>query len=113
MAFPPCAQDIHFYLIESQTFPEKLQEKQVDIEIAELAQDELASNLCIPHDQIMMTVEKGWIILEGQVDRCYEKEAAEGAVRSIMGVRGIRNLIVVRRKGIASGYQGTGILLRE
>jgi osmotically-inducible protein OsmY len=87
--------------------------EQIDIEIAEVAENELASNVCIPQDQIKITVEKGWIILEGQVDRYFEKEAAESAVRSVMGVRGVSNLITVQANRIASGHQGNDIIMSQ
>lgn len=87
--------------------------EQIDIEIGEVAESELASNVCIPQDQIKITVEKGWIILEGQVDRCFEKEAAESAVRSVTGVRGVSNLITVQANSIASGQQGNDIIISQ
>jgi osmotically-inducible protein OsmY len=80
--------------------------EQIDLEIAEVAEDELASKVCIPQDQIKITVEKGWITLEGQVVRYVEKEAAESAVRRVMGVRGVSNLITVQANSVASGHQG-------
>jgi osmotically-inducible protein OsmY len=87
--------------------------EQIDIEIAEAAENELASKVCILQDQIQITVEKGWIILEGQVDRYFKKEAAERAVRSVMGVRGVSSLITVQADSIASGHQGNDIIMSQ
>ena len=43
-----------------------------------------------------MVVEHGWITLEGQVDRPYQKDAAENAVHHLAGVKGVMNHIIVK-----------------
>ena len=43
-----------------------------------------------------MKVSKGWITLEGTVDWQYQRAAAENAVRYLIGVRGVSNLIEVK-----------------
>lgn len=49
----------------------------------------------VPTDHVKVTVSKGWVTLEGQVEWQFEKEAAERAARRITGVRGVTNLIRV------------------
>ena len=41
-------------------------------------------------------VEKGWVTLNGEVDWHFKKEAAEQAVRTLIGVVGISNLIEIK-----------------
>ena len=53
-------------------------------------------NILVPHDRIKVKVEKGWVTLEGDVEWYYQKEEAERAVRSLTGVKGVSNLIMVR-----------------
>ena len=67
-----------------------------DLDIAEEAVSELKANVWVPQDKIKVTVSKGWLTLEGEVDWKYQKDAAEKAVRKITGVVGVTNLIDVR-----------------
>ena len=47
-------------------------------------------------DKIKVTVNKGWVTLEGEVEWQYQKDAAESAVRYLTGVTGVSNLITVK-----------------
>jgi osmotically-inducible protein OsmY len=67
-----------------------------DQEIAADAVKALQWNVRVPHDKIKVTVSNGWIRLEGEVDWQYQKEAAEDAVRDIVGVVGVSNLITIK-----------------
>jgi osmotically-inducible protein OsmY len=55
-----------------------------------------ARNNVLPANQVQVTVRDGWLTLEGEVDREFERQAAEDAVCSHPGVAGIINLIAVR-----------------
>jgi osmotically-inducible protein OsmY len=72
-----------------------------DPEIARAAIDALKWNVSVPADRIRVKVEKGWVTLEGDVDWYFQKEAAERAVRSLNGVRGVTNLIAVAARPAA------------
>jgi osmotically-inducible protein OsmY len=50
----------------------------------------------VPVEKIDVTVSKGWVTLQGEVEWEYQRRAAERAVRNISGVRGVINLIMVR-----------------
>jgi osmotically-inducible protein OsmY len=50
----------------------------------------------VPHDKIKTKVQNGWITLEGVIDWNYQRQAAEWAVESLMGVKGVSNLISVK-----------------
>jgi osmotically-inducible protein OsmY len=69
-----------------------------DPEIARAAVDALKWNILVPHENIKVTVEDGWVTLRGTVDWFYQKEEAERTVRNITGVKGISNLITVAAK---------------
>lgn len=69
-----------------------------DADIAASAVNALHWNFSIPNERIKVTVSKGWITLDGEVDWQYQKRAAEDAVRHLRGVRGLSNQIIVRPK---------------
>jgi osmotically-inducible protein OsmY len=50
----------------------------------------------VPRNRVKIVVEHGRIALEGEVDFHYEKVAAENAVRHLIGVKGVINLISVK-----------------
>jgi osmotically-inducible protein OsmY len=49
----------------------------------------------VPDSRIKVTVNNGWVTLEGKVDWQYQKSAAESAVRKLTGVKGISDQIEV------------------
>jgi osmotically-inducible protein OsmY len=67
-----------------------------DPDIARAAVDALKWNISVPHDRVKVKVEDAWVTLEGDVEWYYQREAAERAVRSLTGVKGVTNLIAVR-----------------
>jgi osmotically-inducible protein OsmY len=70
--------------------------QRTDGDIAAAAVNALKSNIAVPADKIKVTVSKGWLKLEGEVEWQYQKEAAERAVRDLVGVTGVSNLITVK-----------------
>ncbi len=69
-----------------------------DADIARAALNVLQWSVGIPFEQIKVTVQNAWVSLEGEVGSLFEKYAAYDAVRSLMGVRGVSNQIVVKPK---------------
>jgi osmotically-inducible protein OsmY len=65
-----------------------------DGEIA--AAHQIESSTTIPKGTIGITIRNGWIILEGEVEWWYQKNAAEVAVRHLSGVRGVSNSISIK-----------------
>ena len=49
----------------------------------------------IPNEKISVNVNDGWILLSGEIDWNYQKEAAKNAIKHLIGVKGIRNNIIV------------------
>lgn len=70
--------------------------QRTDQDIALEAVKALKSNVSVPADNIKVTVNKGWITLEGEVEWYYQKSAVENGVRYLTGVTGVTNLIKVK-----------------
>jgi osmotically-inducible protein OsmY len=70
--------------------------ERTDEDIARAAVDALKWNVLVPEDRIKVKVSKGWVTLEGSADWQYQKSAAEKAVRRLLGVVGVSNLIEVK-----------------
>ncbi len=68
----------------------------VDADIASAAVNALDWNASVPRKQIKLVVDSGWVTLEGSVEYRYQKDAAEGAVRNLKGIKGVSNLIIVK-----------------
>jgi osmotically-inducible protein OsmY len=67
-----------------------------DTDIAAEVLNALKANYYVPDDKIKVTVSKGWVTLEGEVEWNHQKIAAENAVRDLAGVKGLSNLITVK-----------------
>jgi osmotically-inducible protein OsmY len=70
--------------------------RQSDSDIATEAVHALQANSLVPDDRIKVTVDHGWITLEGTVDYHYQRHVAENSVRDLAGVRGLSNAINVK-----------------
>ena len=69
-----------------------------DAEIARVAENALKWHAHVPQDRIKVSVEKGWITLEGEVEKQFEKETARQVVLHLAGVTGVSNQIVLKPK---------------
>jgi len=67
-----------------------------DADIAQSVLSGLRFNVAVPTNRIQVTVEKGWVTLEGQVEWQYQKAAAESEVKYLMGVKGVTNNIEIK-----------------
>jgi len=70
--------------------------QRTDEDIAAAAVNALKSHISVPADKIKVTVSKGWVKLEGEVEWHYQRISAENAVRYLQGVKGVSNLITVK-----------------
>jgi osmotically-inducible protein OsmY len=66
-----------------------------DADIAEAVRHALVWDVLVPHQRIHSTVADGRVTLEGTVEHGHERESAERAVRNLIGVQGVTNLITV------------------
>lgn len=67
-----------------------------DTDIAQSVLSSLRFNVSIQHERIQVTVESGWVTLDGEVEWQYQKTTAENAIKYTMGVQGITNRISVK-----------------
>jgi osmotically-inducible protein OsmY len=72
--------------------------ERTDVDIARAIVEALEWDSVVPADRIKVTVSKGWVTLEGEVEWQYQKEDAERIARRIVGVKGVANLIHIRPK---------------
>jgi osmotically-inducible protein OsmY len=67
-----------------------------DADIAAAALYALEWDANVPLDRVKVAVSKGWVTLNGEVDNQHQREDAEKAVRRLLGVRGVTNLMTVK-----------------
>ena len=67
-----------------------------DTDIAASAGEALKWNTLVPQESIRLTVDHGWVTLQGDVEWDYERRSVEKAIRPMMGVVGISNEITLR-----------------
>ena len=70
--------------------------KRADEDIARAASDALEWNVSVPHDRVKVQVQDGEVNLSGEVDSWYQKDAAEDAVRKLVGVVLVSNQITIK-----------------
>lgn len=70
--------------------------KKTDNDIAVEVVNALKWNWQVPSDKVKVKVEKGWITLEGEVKWNYQREAANNAVKHLMGVMGVYNNVKIK-----------------
>jgi osmotically-inducible protein OsmY len=80
-----------------------------DQDIAKAALNAMEWDVVVPDRQIKVKVEDGWITLEGEVDYRYQQMGAEDAVRNLIGVKGVNNLIKLKRPSVNPGDVKTTI----
>ena len=68
-----------------------------DWELSLIAAQALESNILVPRGKVTATVAAGWVRLAGEVSRGAERRAAEQAVECLVGLRGVRNDVTVKR----------------
>lgn len=73
----------------------KLPTERTDLDIAEAAANALEWDAALPPGKVKVTVSKGWVTLQGEVEWQFQKEDAERVVRRLQGVKGVSNLITV------------------
>ncbi len=67
-----------------------------DADIARLVDNVLQWTTYLPKDSLQIMVEGGWVTLSGEVHWEYQRKAAVGAVRYLMGVKGVNDQIVIK-----------------
>lgn len=73
-----------------------------DEDVASECVNALRAHASVPDEKIKIVVNDGWVRLEGTVEWQYQKSAAEHAIRYLIGVRGITNLIELKPRASAA-----------
>ena len=76
--------------------------ERTDADIARAAAQALEWDAFVPPGKVKVTVEKGWVTLDGEVDWQYQRLDADRVVRRLTGVKGVSNLIKVRPEASAT-----------
>lgn len=72
--------------------------QRADTDIAMAAENALKWHTLVPTDAIRLTVDKGWITLQGEVEWDFQRRSVEKAVRDLRGVVGISSEITIRQR---------------
>lgn len=83
--------------------------RRTDTEIVSAVLDTLKWDAAVPDERIKATVRDGWIILEGTVNQQWQREAADRAIRRLVGARGVTNNIQVKPIAGVTEAAKTGI----
>ena len=71
-----------------------------DADIAQAVLNALKWHIWVPQDTIKVSVERGWVTLEGTANSKFQRTSADDAVRYLTGVKGVINLISVKQPAI-------------
>ena len=71
-------------------------DQRTDSDIARAAITVLEWNTSVPRDSIQVKVENGWLTLTGEVRWAYQRQSVADGVRSLMGVTGVSDQIVLK-----------------
>jgi osmotically-inducible protein OsmY len=67
-----------------------------DAQIRLAVMNALHWDLVVPRDRLQVKVESRWVTLSGHVEREYSKTCAEADARSVAGVAGVTNTILIK-----------------
>lgn len=71
-----------------------------DTDIANAVKNALKWHSLVNEDMVEVKVDNGWVFLTGTAEWEYQKKAAQYAVQDLIGVRGVKNDIVVKSKTV-------------
>lgn len=80
-------------------------DQRTDADIALAAERALEWSVLVPAGKVKAMVEGGWVTLNGEVEWEYQRKAAEKAVRNLMGVTGVSNLVKITPKVVPSDIE--------
>ncbi len=69
-----------------------------DSDIAKAASERIAWDAKLPKDKVVITVEQGHIVLSGEVEWNYQREAAEDDISGLYGVVSLTNAIHLKHR---------------
>ena len=77
--------------------------KRTDADIARSVENVLQWTTFLPRDHVKVMVEGGHVTLSGEVDWEYQRQAATGAIRYLVGVAGVSEQIRIKKPKVSSG----------
>ena len=80
-------------------------DERTDADIARAVERALEWSVLVPNGKIKPMVEGGWVTLTGEVEWEYQRRGAENAVRSLMGVTGVSNMVEISPRVRASDVE--------
>jgi osmotically-inducible protein OsmY len=80
--------------------------ERTDEQIARAAASALDSDVFVPHGRVQVMVRHGKVVLHGEVDWKYQRDAAVAAVRNLPGVRQLVNEIVLKLRECPTDLKG-------
>lgn len=83
--------------------------QRTDAEVAEAVANAIQWHAHVPEGQVQITVENGWVTLRGEVESHHQRTATIGAVRPLVGVRGVYNMLVVKPEVLALNMTAAGV----
>jgi len=81
--------------------------QRTDNQIEEAIVVMLQWNAAIPQHCVRVSVENGWVALEGEVDWQFERETANNLVKDTMGIKGLSNLISIHAHNVPAALNDT------
>jgi osmotically-inducible protein OsmY len=57
------------------------------------------------HERLKVTVARGWVTLSGEVERRYQRQNVNEAIRALIGVRGLTDQVAVQSPNAATAAQ--------
>lgn len=75
---------------------EEAPDEPTDTQIAEAIRNALTWHSAVNEDLINITVDGGWVHLDGVVDHEYERKAAEDSIKNLRGVKGLVNKVKIK-----------------
>jgi osmotically-inducible protein OsmY len=69
-----------------------------DVDLAHAVASTLTWDVQVPDDKVKARVEAGWVWLEGEVEWQFQSIAAERAIHNLTGVRGVTNLLQIKKR---------------
>jgi osmotically-inducible protein OsmY len=76
-----------------------------DTDIACAAENALLWHSVVPPDAVRVTVDQGWLTLQGELDWDYQRKSVEHAVRNLVGVVGISDEIKLKQKAVPANVK--------
>ena len=68
--------------------------------VADAVANALHWDFALPRHRVVAHCDSGWVTLTGEVERIYQRSAAEADALRIKGVRGVTNAITVSAGGV-------------